>query len=366
MGTMDDMLGPAEVAALSGILAGAAPRISWEPLRNTGRQLAPLSLRSRTDLVADALVLAFGSYSAAASTYRTALADPGFTGWILWPVTESVTTLALRDRAGAAFDDALDLLAELTPRLTSEFAIRRLLEADPARALRRILPWTGHKDPHVRRLASEGTRPYLPWAVRVPALLATPEATLPLLDALHNDPSEYVRRSVANHLNDLARHAPGQVVDTAGRWQATGTAGSSWVIRHGLRTLVKKGHPGALALMGFDAADISVTGPYTTGPVPVLTLPAELVFTADLTNDGDAGARLAVDYVVHYVKARGFTAPKVFKLTVLELAPGESRRVSARHALRQMSTRQHYSGRHAVELQVNGIRHGRLEFELTV
>ncbi|WP_312182538.1 DNA alkylation repair protein [Arthrobacter sp.] len=363
---MDDMLGPSEVAALSGILAGAAPGISWEPLRKTGGRLAPLSLRSRTDLVADALVLAFGSYPVAASAYRLALADPVLTGWILWPVTESVTTLALQEGAGAAFDDALDLLAELTPRLTSEFAIRRLLEADPGRALERILPWTGHPDPHVRRLASEGTRPYLPWAIRVPALLARPEATLPILDALHNDPSEYVRRSAANHLNDLARHAPEQVVETAGRWQATGTPGSSWVIRHGLRTLVKKGHPGALALMGFDAANISVTGPYAPAPMLRRTLPSELVFGADLTNDGDAEARLAVDYVVHYVKARGSTAPKVFKLAVLELAPGESRQVSARHALRQMTTRQHYPGVHAVELQVNGIRHGRLEFELTV
>jgi 3-methyladenine DNA glycosylase AlkC len=107
------------------------------------------------------------------------------------------------------------LIAELTPRLTGEFAIRRLLVHDPDRALAAALGWTGHPDEHVRRLASEGTRSYLPWAVRVPALVQRPEATLPILDALYRDPSEYVRRSVANHLNDLARHAPDLVVDTA-------------------------------------------------------------------------------------------------------------------------------------------------------
>ncbi len=132
--------------------------------------------------------------------------------------------------------------------MTGGFAIRRLLAADLDRALAVVRTWTAHPDEHVRRLASEGTRPYLPWAVRVPALRARPAATIPLLDALYRDPHEYVRRSVANHLNDLARHAPDAVLETAAGWLAEPDANTAWVVRHGLRTLVKKANPGALAL----------------------------------------------------------------------------------------------------------------------
>ena len=140
-----------------------------------------------------------------------------------------------------------------------EFAIRRFLAADLDRALAKILPWTGSGDEHVRRLASEGTRPFLPWAVRVAALTSSPEKTVPILDALRTDPSEYVRRSVANHLNDLSRHNPGLVVQTAARWLERPDTNTAWVVRHGLRTLVKRADPGALALMGFSDATVRVS-----------------------------------------------------------------------------------------------------------
>ncbi|MDM7989050.1 DNA alkylation repair protein [Arthrobacter sp. zg-Y877] len=364
MGAMDDLLGPNEVKVLSEALAAAAPGVVWDGVLAAGTQLEPLSLRGRTDVVAHALVRALGTYPAAATAFRAALEDPTFTGWALWPVTEAAVTLALDDGGTQAFDDALALLAELTPRLTSEFAIRRLLQADHERALAIMQTWTNHPNEHVRRLASEGTRPYLPWAVRVPLLLATSGATLPLLDAMHNDESEYVRRSVANHTNDLARHAPELVLEAAARWQQTGTPGSTWVVRRSLRTLVKKGNPRALELMGFTPAQVSATR--LRAETSVLALPGELAFDFVLTNTGDAPARLSVDYAVHYVKANGSTAEKVFKLTAVSLDPGESRQLRGRHGFRQMTTRRHYAGTHALEVQVNGIRHGRLEFEVVL
>ena len=364
IGAMDDMLGPGEVRALAKVLAAAEPGTDFSGVLAAGNLLQPLSLRGRTDVVADALAETLGSYPAAASAFRGSLADPALAGWMLWPVTEAAVTLALRGGSAAEFDDALALLAELTPRLTSEFAIRRLLQARPDRALEIIRSWTSHPDRHVRRLASEGTRPYLPWAVRVPQLMGRPDATLPILDALHNDAEDYVRRSVANHANDLARHAPDLVLETVARWQQTGTPGSTWVVRHALRTLVKKGNPGALGLMGFAPAEVSVTDLHTEAES--LALPAELAFGFLLTNTGEAAARLAVDYAVHFVKANGSTAEKVFKLVTVELDAGETRKLSGRHAFRQMTTRKHYSGIHALELQVNGVRHGRLEFELSI
>ncbi|MBD7994006.1 DNA alkylation repair protein [Arthrobacter sp. Sa2CUA1] len=364
MGAMDDLLGPAQIAQLCGSLETAAPGVRFEALQETSGRLGPLSLRARTDVVADALVVSFREYAVATAAFRTALADPDFTGWALWPVTEAAVTLSLAQGSNQAFDDCLDLLAELTPRLTSEFAIRRLLSADLDRALKYIQPWTTDPNEHVRRLASEGTRPYLPWAVRVAGLTLRPDATVPVLDALRNDSSEYVRRSVANHLNDLARHAPETVLELAARWHESGTPESAWIIRRGLRTLVKKAHPGALSLMGFKPAEVAVDGP--RAETEQLTLPAVLSFECVLTNTSPTPARLAVDYVVHYVKANGLTAPKVFKLAVLDLEPGESRKLSGRHAFRQMTTRRHYAGRHQLELQINGVRHGRLEFHLTI
>ncbi|GAA3676607.1 DNA alkylation repair protein [Arthrobacter ginkgonis] len=357
------MLGPRELAALRASLAAVAPEARWTALDAAVDALAPLSLRARTDLVAEALIGDLGDgYGRVASVFRAALDDPGFSGWQLWPVTETAVTLALRDGSGQAFDDALGLLAELTPRLTSEFAIRRLLVRDLDRALPVVTSWCAHPDPKVRRLASEGTRPYLPWAIRVPELITRPTATLLILDALHDDPDEVVRRSVANHLNDLARHAPDEVVATAARWTETGTPGSAWVVRHGLRTLIKKAHPGALELLGFPPAAVEVTDLRLAEPS--VRLPGELAFGAVVTNQGEDDARLAVDYVIHYVKANGALAPKVFKLGTLVLAPGQSRRIAGRHAFRQMTTRRHYAGAHALELQINGTRHGRAAFDV--
>jgi 3-methyladenine DNA glycosylase AlkC len=367
MGVMNELINRQGVASLAGILATAAPGTEWPHLTFAAATLDGLSLRQRTDSVSEALVDDLrrspeSGYATAAGMFRRALDDPGFTGWILWPVSESAVTLALESGTAPDFHDCLALLAQLTPRLTGEFAVRRLLSHNPEAALRAILEWTGHPDEHVRRLASEGTRAYLPWAVRVPALVQRPEATLPILDALYRDPSEYVRRSVANHLNDLARHAPDVVVATAARWLSAPDANTAWVVRHGLRTLVKKGHPGALAMQGFAPASLVVTGLRLDRKV--VAMPGDLMFEFEVSNTGPEDARLAVDYAVHYRKANGSQSAKVFKLASLMLAPGETRTLAKRHAFRQMTTRVHHPGMHAVELQINGIRHGRADFRV--
>ncbi len=364
---MNELINRPAVELLADILSSAAPGSRWPAVAAAAATLDELSLRGRTDHVAEALLadlrnISGQPYPTAAGTFRSALGNPGFTGWILWPVSEAAVTLALKSGSAADFHDCLALLAELTPRLTGEFAIRRLLAEDTEAALKDILEWTAHPDEHVRRLATEGTRPYLPWAVRVPALLHHPEATLPVLNALYRDPSEYVRRSVANHLNDLARHVPDVVVATAGRWLAAPDANTPWVVRHGLRTLVKKGDPGALALQGFAPASVAVTALRLDRMI--VSLPGELGFEFELSNTGDAAARLAVDYAVHYRKANGGQSAKVFKLAALTLAAGETRTLSKRHAFKPMTTRVHYPGLHAVELQVNGIRHSHSVFEL--
>lgn len=371
MGVMNELINREGVETLARVLAEAAPGSDWAHVAAAAAHLDALSLRGRTDAVSNALLadvrqLPDPGFPTAARIFRSALSGAGFTGWILWPVSEAAVTLALEPGAGPGggsdFDDCLALLAELTPRLTGEFAIRRLLDADLERSLQIVQVWTGHPDEHVRRLASEGTRPYLPWAVRVPALVLNPESTIPILDALYRDPSEYVRRSVANHLNDMARHAPALVVATAARWLLAPDHNTAWVVRHGLRTLIKNAHPGALALQGFVPASLAVTGPRLDRNS--VAMPGELAFDFEIANTGNGDARLAVDYVIHYVKANGRQSAKVFKIGALTLAAGETRSLSKRHSFRSMTTRAHHPGIHALELQINGIRHGHAEFEL--
>lgn len=367
MGAMNELIDQTAVASLIRVLTAASPGRHWAHLAGAGAALDELSLRERTDHVSRAILAdlagtpdARGEYATAARVFRRALLDVSFTGWTLWPVTEAAVTLALGSNAPGDFEDCLQLLAELTPRLTGEFAIRRLLAADLDRGLATIQTWTAHPDEHVRRLASEGTRPYLPWAVRIPGLIQRPEATIPILDALYRDPHEYVRRSVANHLNDLARHSPDAVIKAAAAWVAEPDANTAWVVRHGLRTLIKKADPGALALQGFAPASLAVTAPRLDRSL--VALPAELAFEFEVSNTGSDPARLAVDYVVHYMKSNGAQSEKVFKLAALTLGPGETRTMSKRHAFRQMTTRVHHAGTHALELQINGVRYAHTEF----
>jgi 3-methyladenine DNA glycosylase AlkC len=364
--TADELLSPAAADGLIRCLAAVAPRRELPALRRAAASLAGVGLRDRNDLLRDALLTDLPvPYADFEKTVRSALDDPEFTGWMIWPVTEAVTARALASEDPRAFDDALALLADLTPRLTAEFALRQLLNADLDRALAGVKGWTTHPDAQVRRLASEGTRPRLPWAVRVKPLADRPEATVPVLDALYRDPSEYVRRSVANHLNDLSHTAPEVAVRVATAWAAAPDPQTQRVIRHALRTLVKQGHPEALALLGFaPPAALTVLGP-VLGATSV-SVGDELPFEVTLTNDLAVETRLAVDYVVHYRKANGSTAPKVFKLTTVTLAPGETAVLARRRSFKRITTRTFHAGEHALEIQVNGVAQGRAAFQLLV
>ena len=372
--TLTRLIGAAgEGTAGEGTAGEATADASLPALRAAEHRLQGLSLRERSDLLRDALLADLpGTYADLARTIRTALKQEDFAGWLIWPVTSAVALKAVEAEKAAetdtsatdtaAFDDAMALLAELTSRLTSEFAIRILLRHDPDRALRIIAGWTASPDADIRRLASEGTRPYLPWSIRVPAIIARPEVTLPLLDALYRDESEYVRRSVANHLNDLSRENPELVVRTAGRWLAEPDPNTPALARRALRTLIKRGNTEALALLGFAPATVDISGPELDSVRVPLT--GSVGFTAAIRNTGSEPARLAVDYIVHHYKANGTQTGKTFKLTTATLAPGEVLAVERRHPFRPITTRRYYPGPHAITLQVNGLPSVRAGFEL--
>jgi 3-methyladenine DNA glycosylase AlkC len=364
MPSADELLNAEVVACLTACLRKAEPEQHWLAVERSAVAFEAQGLAERVRAVQGALLAELPpDYGIAAGILRCAQRDDAFTGWMIWPVTETVAARALESRREHDFEDGLQLLAELTGRLTSEFALRSFLDADLDRTLRTVATWTAHEDEHVRRLASEGTRPRLPWARRVPALLQRPSATLPILHAIHRDESEYVRRSVANHLNDISRIDPVLAVETATRWLEVGDATSSQLVKRALRTLVKEADPDALALFGFaPPREIHVDG-LRIRPTTVAIGDA-LRFEAEISSTGTRPIDLAIDYVVNHRKANGDLIPKVFKLTTRRLDSGERTELARDHSFKRISTRRYYPGRHSIELQVNGVRYGIAEFDL--
>lgn len=244
---------------------------------------------------------------------------------------------------------------ELTRRFTCEFSIRAYLERYPDKTLKVLTRWTKDPNAHVRRLVSEGTRPRLPWASRVRWIEAEPERLLPLLEALKDDPASAVRRSVANHLNDIYRAHPALVCDVAQRWLQDSTDDRQALVAHALRTAVKEGDARALKLLGFgqkpqvDIQDISFA-PKT------VRIGGKTRLALTLVSNAKRPQTLSVDLVVHFVKSNGEPSPKVFKLKALTLAPGERASLGKSISLAVHTTRKPYPGKHQVELMLNGER----------
>lgn len=251
----------------------------------------------------------------------------------------------------------------LTQRFTAEFSIRRYLERHQAATLARLMEWTTDPSEDVRRLVSEGTRPRLPWAARLRAFQADPRPVLALLERLKDDPALYVRRSVANNLNDIGKDHPDVLVETARRWMVGATEERRWIIRHALRSAVKRGESGALDVLGFGGeAQVSVENVRITPRRPAIG--SFVAITCEIVNQSSVPQRVLADLRVHYVKANGTNSPKVFKLKAVELAPRETVQVSKSLSLAQLTTRRHYPGTHRVEVLVNGRAHPLGTFQL--
>lgn len=285
--------------------------------------------------------------------------DQGITGWGMLPLCDLVGRYGLAD-----FDRSLDMLKTMTRHFSSEFDVRHYLIADQGRALAIMGEWLDDPDHHVRRLVSEGTRPRLPWGLRLQSLVTDPAPMLPLLTALRDDESEYVRRSVANHLNDIAKDHPDLVADLARDWLQGADKNRARLVKHACRTMIKQGHPGVLAAFGLNPPELDLTALDIATPVVTLGPDGALEFTATLTSTGTADQALVIDYLVHFVKANGTRAPKVFKGSKLTLRPGEVATFTRRHPVRPITTRKYYGGPQALSLRINGTDFGWAEFEL--
>ncbi|RYD29955.1 MAG: DNA alkylation repair protein [Verrucomicrobiaceae bacterium] len=284
----------------------------------------------------------------------------GLRGFQVWPLTDIVA------RAGLGhFDESMAALREMTRCFTAEFAIRPFLREHRQRTLKQMKRWTKDPDEHVRRLVSEGTRPLLPWGERLPDLLADPGHAMPLLEALHRDKSDYVRLSVSNHLNDFSKHHPELVLDTLRKWQGHAPAhpGFEKLSRHACRTLLKQGHPGALAFHGYGTAgDLELVA--FSVESPVVKMGGHLEYRLAVRNTSRAPLRVLFDYAVLHRKANGTLSPKVFKGRKRDLAPGELWEIEGRHPIRPITTRAYHAGLHRLEPRLNGGSFPALDFLL--
>lgn len=281
----------------------------------------------------------------------------GLRGWVVWSLAEFVARRGLGE-----VPRALACLHALTQRFSAEFAIRPFIQQHPAAVFAVLQRWVDDPSAHVRRLVSEGSRPRLPWGLRLRALVADPSPSLPLLRALQNDPSAYVRRSVANHLNDIAKDHPDLVAQWVQSHRPGASANTEALLRHASRGLIKQGHAPTLAAWGLG---LGLQGQAQ------LVLSARRARVRDdiglevrLTSQSEKQQTLVVDYVVHHVRANGGTSPKVFKGWKLVLAPGATSTLSKRHSLRPVTTRTLYPGRHRIDVQVNGSVCAQADFEL--
>ncbi len=251
------------------------------------------------------------------------------------------------------FEASMRAQYELTQRFTAEYSIRSFLERYPERTLARLREWAGDSNVHVRRLVSEGTRPRLPWAPRLRAFQDDPQPVLELLELLKDDPELYVRRSVANNLNDIGKDNPTALIETCRRWLRGATPERSWLIRHALRSAVKRGEPAALQILGFVPASGVKVRDIHIAPA-VASIGESVTFTVALANEGSTAKQLLVDLRVHFIKSNGRPSAKVFVLKELEIEPGGSARLTKTISLAQHTTRTHYPGQHRVEVVVNG------------
>ena len=334
--------------------------------RGLERALKPLELKDRMRLLADRIEagLPQDPPEMFAILVKTLAADEndstGLRGFPVWPLTEIVARRGL-----CHFDDAMAALSEMTSRFSAEFAIRPFLRTHPERTLAQLLTWCAHPDEHVRRLVSEGSRPLLPWGGNLPEFLAAPHPTLILLDQLHSDPSDYVRLSVSNHLNDLSKTNPALVIRTLTRWRKRlpGDKHQEKLARHACRTLLKAGHPGALKLHGYGPASSFELATAELAETSV-TLGGFLQYRLTIRNKSARKQRLLFDYAIHHRKANGTLAPKVFKGRIRELAAGELWEITGRHPIRAVTTRVYHPGLHAFEPRLNGCAFPQLSFTL--
>ena len=257
---------------------------------------------------------------------------------------------------------SIKALEYFTQFSTSEFAVRPFIIKYPKQTMGQMLKWSKHTNFHVRRLASEGCRPLLPWATKLHVFVKNPEALISILENLKADKEDYVYRSVANNLNDISKNHPQLVIDLCTKWIKANHKNTNWLIKHALRTLLKKGNQDAMKLFGFGKIEGLKINTFNINDNQIKI--GDSSFLNIEVENTSQKAKFRLEYAILYLKNNGKHNPKTFQIKEQELAKGEKISVSKKLNFHNLTTRKHYKGEHFIVLKINGIETKKIDFKL--
>jgi 3-methyladenine DNA glycosylase AlkC len=255
--------------------------------------------------------------------------------------------------------NAFEIITQFT---SCEFAVRPFIKKYPNKMMQQHLLWSKHKNTHVRRLATEGCRPMLPWAMALPELKKEPKPIVPILENLKNDSSKYVRRSVANNLNDIAKNQPETVINIAKKWLGK-TPETDKLVKHACRTLLKAGNQEIMSLFGFGSVDKIEINRFKIQELK-FKIGGNLNFSFDLKNNSNSNIKIRLEYAIYYQKANGTLSKKVYKISEKTYAKNAISSISKKQSFKVISTRKFHLGLHQVTVVVNGVEFDRFDFWL--
>lgn len=318
------------------------------------KSLERLELKARVRLIAKEMHAALPSdYEMALTALLKICREEKLKSFELWPATEFIQLYGLDH-----IDASLAAMYELTPKFTAEFSIRPFINKHGTEIYRKLARWKNDENEHIRRWLSEGTRPRLPWGERLFDAVKNPHPGLEILEALKFDPALYVRKSVANHLNDIAKDHPELVVKTLSQWKKSLPKDFQkefqFISHRALRTLIKDGHTGALKYMGVGLDKNALSCTTFALDKNKVKVGGHLEISLSLKNKTQKPLKYILDYVIYFKKSNGDLGAKVFKWKSGFLAPNESIKLSKKHSFKPITTRKYYSGEHRVAAKVNG------------
>ena len=259
------------------------------------------------------------------------------------------------------FEKSMQTIEKVTQFTSCEFAVRPFIIKYPE-TMPQMVKWSKHPNHCVRRLASEGCRPRLPWAMALPDFKNSPKPILPILENLKKDDSEFVRKSVANNLNDISKDNPELALEIAYKWYGKYEK-TNWIVKHGCRTLLKQGNEQALALFGLQNNDAIRLKNFKINNSRV-KIGSDLTFQFDLKNESGTAAKVRLEYAIYYLRNNGTHSKKVFKISEKDYAPQQTAVINRKQPFKIISTRRFYLGEHFVSLIINGKESGKLAFEV--
>jgi 3-methyladenine DNA glycosylase AlkC len=262
------------------------------------------------------------------------------------------------------FEVSVEALKELTKYGSSEFAIRPFIIKYQDRMLPILHTWAEDANEHVRRLAAEGSRPRGVWTQHITAFRKDPRPVIKLLDRLKADQSLYVRKAVANNLNDISKDHPDLVIETAIRWKKSGNEHTDWIVKHACRTLIKSGDQRVFPILGFDRQPKLKVAEFSVTPQKI-KIGGAARLECRLKSTAKESQKLVIDYKVHFARSGGRAAAKVFKWTEKALPASGELNLATRHKFVDGSTRTHHAGKHTIQLLVNGRGMGSVVCTLT-